>query len=64
MEKMQGLEEMFRATNQLTEGEAKAILKLLYGSLNTYATGNGEYTSEQLIQDIKNVFIKIPDAAN
>jgi len=45
------------AINQLSEEDAKAFLKIIYGHFNNYETGTGaSYTSEQLIKEVASIY--------
>ncbi|MBN6889864.1 hypothetical protein AB1L05_25310 [Cytobacillus horneckiae] len=55
------LDSMLQHINQLNEVEAKAFLKLMYARINIYEKGNGNYLAEKLIEDISDVFTKIPE---
>lgn len=45
------LENMINAVNLLTEGDAKSLLRLIYGFVNTAMTGNGGDTVKLEVVD-------------
>ncbi len=50
------------AVNQLTEDDAKSLLKIIYGFVNTAMTGNGGNKMKlELLYMISNVYKRIPD---
>lgn len=50
------------AVNQLTEDDAKSLLKIIYGFVNTAMTGNGGNKMKlELLYMISDVYKRIPD---
>lgn len=50
------------AINQLTEDDAKSLLKIIYGFVNTAMTGNGGNKMKlELLYMISDVYKRIPD---
>lgn len=56
------LESTIDAVNQLTEDDAKSLLKLIYGFVDTAMTGNGEDKVKlEVLHKISNIYKRIPD---
>lgn len=58
-------EHTIQAINQLAEEDAKSLLKIIYGFINTAMTGNGgdEFKIE-VVNKISNIYKGIPELNN
>ena len=55
-------ETMINAVNNLTEKDAKSLLKLIYGYINTALTGNGGDKGKlEVVEKISKIYKQIPD---
>lgn len=49
--------------NHLTEDDAKSLLKLIYGFVDTAMTGNGgDKVKIEVVEKISNLYKRIPDS--
>lgn len=56
------LEKIIETINQLTEEDAKSLLKIIYGFVNTAMTGDGgDNVKLEILQRISDIFKRIPD---
>lgn len=56
------LEKTIDAVNHLTEDDAKSLLRLIYGFVNTAMKGNGGDTVKlEVVDKISNIYKRIPD---
>ncbi|WP_226671133.1 hypothetical protein [Metabacillus litoralis] len=50
------------AVNHLTEDDAKSLLRLIYGFVNTAMTGNGGDTAKlEILDKVSDIYKRIPD---
>lgn len=55
-------ENMIDAVNHLTEDDAKSLLKIIYGFVNTAMTGNGGDTMKlEVVDKLSNIYKRILD---
>ncbi|WP_377887584.1 hypothetical protein [Alkalihalobacillus sp. R86527] len=58
---MNSLEEMKKRITALDESDAKSALMITYANLQMVKTGNGQFTSEECINQLLNFFASIPE---
>ena len=50
------------AVNHLTEDDAKSLLKLIYGFIDTAMTGNGgDKVKLEVVEKVSDIYKRIPD---
>ena len=57
---MENLEKIRNKIKSLNEAEAKSLLMLIASHVNMVSTGNGSFTPEQCIDEIKKIYRSIP----
>lgn len=55
-------ENTINAINHLTEEDAKSLLKIIYGFVNTAMTGNGgDVVKLEVVENVSEIFHRIPE---
>ncbi len=55
-------EKTINAVNQLTEEDAKSLLRLIYGYVDTAMTGNGgDQVKLEVVDRVSTIYHRIPD---
>ncbi|SES02439.1 hypothetical protein SAMN04487944_11579 [Gracilibacillus ureilyticus] len=55
-------ENTINAVNDLTDDDAKSLLRLIYGFVNTAMTGNGgEKVKLEVVQKVSDIYKRIPE---